>query len=163
MEKGTLLLGSSGKEFKKPTGILRSASEVKKARREAMGRLGLDFLESFGGNDEMDLDKELAADTEVDPEGDAGIPTAVKVEETANPLSPTHPQGDIKFKKEPSPVVPPPQQASKPPDELDGLSARERNRLKRKRKPGSSAYVAAPPIQISGSRYNAAPAAQPTK
>ena len=46
MQKGTLLLASSGKEFQKPTGILSSSTEVKKAPREAMGRLGLDFLES---------------------------------------------------------------------------------------------------------------------
>ena len=56
MEKGTLLLASSGKEFTKPTGILANSSEVKKARKEAMGRLGLDFLDSVA--DDMDLDKD---------------------------------------------------------------------------------------------------------
>ena len=60
--QGKLLLASSGKEFVKPTGILSSAAEVKKARKEAMGRLGLEFLDG----DDMDLDKEFAADAETD-------------------------------------------------------------------------------------------------
>ena len=55
MEKGTLLLASSGKEFVKPTGILASSSEVKKARKEAMNRLGLDFLDNFGDADDMEV------------------------------------------------------------------------------------------------------------
>ena len=69
MQKGTLLLASSGKEFAKPTGILSNSTEVKKARKEAMGRLGLDFLDSVG-DDEMDLEKELAVDVEPDVDVD---------------------------------------------------------------------------------------------
>lgn len=73
--QGKLLLASSGKEFTKPTGILSSAAEVKKARKEAMGRLGLEFLDG----DDMDLDKEFAAEVETD-EGDEMDITFNKVE-----------------------------------------------------------------------------------
>ncbi|KAI0654791.1 SNF2 chromatin remodeling protein [Cubamyces menziesii] len=171
MEKGTLLLASSGKEFTKPTGILANSSEVKKARREAMGRLGLDFLESVGGADDMDLDKELAADeAEVDIE--MAAPTPVKSEDEPMPISPTDEAVDVKIKKEePVPVrsksstpAAPPSGLSAPstpaPDDLSALSARERNRLKRKRKPGNAAVVAAPPPQSANAKFQAAAAGQ---
>ncbi|KAJ3522317.1 hypothetical protein NMY22_g11942 [Coprinellus aureogranulatus] len=64
LTQGKLLLASSGKEFLKPAGILSSAAEVKKARKEAMSRLGLEFLDEVA--DDMDLDKELAEDMVVD-------------------------------------------------------------------------------------------------
>ena len=66
--QGTLLLASSGKEFVKPTGIPSSSQEVKKARKAAIDRLGLGFLE--GVDDVMDLDKEFAAEMEVDISAD---------------------------------------------------------------------------------------------
>lgn len=149
LEKGTLLLASSGKEFVKPSGILASTSEVKKARKEAMGRLGLDFLESVGGADEMDIEKELAADED----GDVEMEIDVKQEVDITPISP---MGDVETKfmppipgpsHSPSPAAPSPTaSATTPvPEEAPALSARERNRLKRKRKPGNSAFVAAPP------------------
>ena len=105
MEKGTLLLASSGKEFTKPTGILANSNEVKKARREAMGRLGLDFLESVGGADDMDLDKELAdedGDVEMaQPQPTIAIKTeTVKMEDDTALSSPTDDLVDIKVKKE---------------------------------------------------------------
>ncbi|KAH9948095.1 SNF2 chromatin remodeling protein [Amylocystis lapponica] len=170
MEKGTLLLASSGKEFIKPSGILASSSEVKKARREAMGRLGLDFLESVGATDDMDIDKELAAD---DADADVDMAPPVKTEERSGPASPSDADTDFKPKKEPSP---PRRSASTTPaapepgpsgsanaEDTSALSARERNRLKRKRKPGNNAFVAAPPpAQSAGSKYNAA-AAGPSK
>lgn len=163
MQKGTLLLASSGKEFSKPTGILSSSSEVKKARKEAMGRLGLDFLDSVGG-DEMDLEKELAADSELDADVEM---ENVKAEEENPPISPM----DVDpVKKERSPPVRPmsttPVADASPttPNETTAagdqgaLSARERNRLKRKRKPGNSAFVAAPPpSNSSNAKYNATP------
>ncbi|KAG0708110.1 hypothetical protein DFH29DRAFT_994364 [Suillus ampliporus] len=37
--------------------ILANTAEVKRAHQEAMGRLGLDFLENVGAADDMDLDK----------------------------------------------------------------------------------------------------------
>lgn len=169
MEKGTLLLASSGKEFTKPTGILANSSEVKKARKEAMGRLGLDFLESVGGADDMDLDKELADEVEQDVE----MAPAVKAEEDTAPSSPTDEFVDVKVKKEeivlgrsksstPA-AAPSPGPLSSAPEDTSALSARERNRLKRKRKPGNAAVVGAPPPpQASGAKYQAS-AAGPSK
>ncbi|KZT70176.1 SNF2 superfamily chromatin remodeling protein [Daedalea quercina L-15889] len=169
MEKGTLLLASSGKEFVKPTGILASSSEVKKARKEAMGRLGLDFLDGFGDDDEMDIEKELAAD-EGDPDMEMED-TLPKKEEDPASVSPVDISSSAKVKKEPSPparsgtstpIIPPPVNQDVPMADDSALSARERNRLKRKRKPGNSAFVAAPtpPAQSAGSKYSAAPAGQ---
>lgn len=165
MEKGTLLLASSGKEFIKPTGILSNSSEVKKARKEAMGRLGLDFLESVGGTDEMDIDKELAAD-EVDQDVEM-MDTTVKLEEGAVFSPKTEGTPDTIMKKEPSPparsssATPAAQSPVAPGSAADEsvLSARERNRLKRKRKPGNHAFVAAPiPTQGTGAKFNIAAA-----
>jgi TATA-binding protein-associated factor len=163
VQKGTLLLASSGKEFIKPNGILSSSNEVKKARKEAMGRLGLEFLDSFGGNDDMDLDKELAAESE---------PDAQPPGENDNPMDsdPSPGSADLSLdvgakvkKSSPSPrsksttpVAPSPSVPSGPQigEDLTGLSARERNRLKRKRKQGNSAFVQAPP-PTSSSKFQA--------
>lgn len=158
VSRGNLLLASSGKEFVKPAGILSSTQEVKKARKDAMSRLGLGFLDTV--EDDMDLDKEFAADMNVD-----------LAENVTNFLSP--PDGAV----EPSPMdvcpsenlptkeTPPSTRSTTPtlpsppnlPIESDPamLSARERNRLKRKRKPGNSAFVVPPP-QTAGARYAAA-------
>ncbi|KAH9857622.1 SNF2 chromatin remodeling protein [Lenzites betulinus] len=171
MEKGTLLLASSGKEFTKPTGILANSAEVKKARREAMGRLGLDFLESVGGADDMDLDKELAAD-EAEADVEMAVPTPpVKSEEEPMPVSPVEDVVDVKVKREEllpgrskssTPAAVPSAPATPAPEDMSALSARERNRLKRKRKPGNAAVVAAPPPQGAGAKFQAA-AAGPAK
>lgn len=159
--QGKLLLASSGKEFLKPTGILASPAEVKKARKEAMGRLGLEFLDDVA--DDMDLDKELAADLEVDSEegmvegmntanANLDFPVDVSMDE------PRLPQ-DLPATRSVTPVAPPsptPDAASACALDLSALSARERNRLKRKRKPGNSAFVTAPPPQSDGAKYNTA-------
>lgn len=156
MQKGTLLLASSGKEFIKPAGIFANSAEVKKAKKEAMKRLGLDFLETVG-DDDMDLEKELAGDAdeaELDNkdavEDCAAEPASTTTEPRAtSAIPPAHVQP-----KAESPALPP----DSPPLEQDltMMSARERNRLKRKRKPGNSAFVAAPaPTQASGSKYSA--------
>lgn len=168
MQKGTLLLASSGAEFSKPTGILSSSTEVKKARKEAMGRLGLDFLESVGGADDMDLEKELAAD-----DVDIDMENSTKSEDELSILSPMD-VDPVKRERSPSlrpmsatpAVTPPPSTSNGQSAETDltGLSARERNRLKRKRKPGNSAFVAAPPPSASsGSKYNVASAGPSNK
>ncbi|KAG6911440.1 hypothetical protein DXG01_014514 [Tephrocybe rancida] len=144
--QGKLLLASSGKEFVKPSGILSSAAEVKKARKEAMGRLGLEFLDG----DDMDLDKEFAADTEGDE--DIDMETAI-VKDEPPPGSGT-------------PSVPSPTDSAAPSlhdADANVLSARERNRLKRKRKPGNSAFVAAPPPQATGAKYATAPSGSNNK
>jgi TATA-binding protein-associated factor len=166
MQKGTLLLASSGKEFAKPTGILSNSTEVKKARKAAMGRLGLDFLDSVG-DDEMDLEKELAAD--VEPDADVEMENDMKAEEDIPPISPMEVDS---VKCSPSahpisatPAASSPTTSSGPPvgDDLAALSARERNRLKRKRKPGNSAFVAAPPPSSAGAKYSATPAGPSNK
>jgi TATA-binding protein-associated factor len=163
--QGKLLLASSGKEFVKPAGILSSAAEVKKARKEAMGRLGLDFLDNVG--DEMDLDKEFA---EAEADGDVEMEDVpVKSEATLESVSPMQtcpPEDPIKQEdRPPTRSVTPSASSPAPsvPDDLGALSARERNRLKRKRKPGNSAFVAAPPPQATGAKYNAAPSGSSSK
>lgn len=157
--QGKLLLASSGKEFIKPTGILSSSAEVKKARKEAMGRLGLEFLDEAG--DEMELEKELADSAQQD--ADVEMENPPKIEEPTQAVSPMDIVVDTKI-KEPSPSrsatpVPSPSTATStaPDADISALSARERNRLKRKRKPGNTAFVAAPPPQSTGAKYNAAP------
>ncbi|KAK0225219.1 SNF2 superfamily chromatin remodeling protein [Armillaria nabsnona] len=164
--QGKLLLASSGKEFQRPTGILSSAAEVKKARKEAMGRLGLEFLDNVA--DELDLDKELTA--EMDHDGDAEMEAPPM---TANDLlSPTVSSIDVSAPSpnavtqdsdsrsgSMTPADPSPTSASCPDVEMTTLSARERNRLKRKRKPGNAAFVTAPPPQSAGSKYTPASSA----
>jgi len=162
--QGNLLLASSGKEFIKPTGILNTAQEVKKARKEAMGRLGLGFLD--GVDDDMELEKEFAAEMDVDaPEESVGADN--QTESSALAVMDVCPPDA----KEPSPSTrsATPTAAPSPcvPDlsvetDTNQLSARERNRLKRKRKPGNSAFVAPPP-QTSGSKYGTAPAGSSNK
>ena len=164
MQKGVLLLASSGKEFTRPTGILANSAEVKRARKEAMGRLGLDFLDSVGGADDMDIDKELAIDAEVDTPTEAD--PHIKREDPPSSVSPMEVDFNLRKERSPparshssTPVVPSPVTPATPVIEtadLGPLSARERNRLKRKRKVGSSAFVAAPPPPPSsaGARYN---------
>ncbi len=61
----TRLLASSGKEYIQPSGIFQNTAEVKKARKAAMNRVGLDFLD-VADDDEMDLNKELAAGDDLD-------------------------------------------------------------------------------------------------
>lgn len=154
MERGTRLLASSGKEFVKPSAIFANSSEVKKARKEAMGRLGLDFLDGLG--DEMDWEKELAP--EVEPENEAE--NGVKAEEDAVLSPPAVSPTDRSNSSTPIPSLPVPELSE---EDLNGLSARERNRLKRKRKAGNAAFVSAPPPQASGSKYTAQSTSQPNK
>jgi TATA-binding protein-associated factor len=163
VQKGTLLLASSGKEFTKPNGILSSSSEVKKARKEAMGRLGLDFLDSFGANDDMDLDKELVAGSEPDTRVPGESENTMDVDPPSVPVALSLDVSTKAKKRSPSPrsksttpVAPSPSAPSgpQPDEELTGLSARERNRLKRKRKQGNAAFVQAPP-PTSNSKFQA--------
>ncbi|KAK0183900.1 SNF2 superfamily chromatin remodeling protein [Armillaria mellea] len=141
--QGKLLLASSGKEFQRPTGILSSAAEVKKARKEAMGRLGLEFLDNVA--DEIDLDKELTA--EMDHDGDAEMDAPPMT--ASDLLSPTVSSIDVAAPS-PNARIHPPRLAACPDVKMITLSSRERNRLKRKRKPGNAAFVTAPPPQSAG-------------
>ena len=176
VETDKLLVGSSGKEFIRPP-VLTSAADVKKARKEAMGRLGLDFLDDDDLDLDMDLDKELGANDQPDEtetnghDQDNGLHIQTDIPPSDDPFDNNSPLTPIDTKvsstKEPSPVdrsksstpaIPnPPSPSASAPDDLAGLSARERNRLKRKRKAGNSAFVAAPPPQASSSRYAAVP------
>ncbi|KAF7294767.1 TBP associated factor [Mycena indigotica] len=160
--QGKLLLASEGKEFAKPAGMLASPAEVKKARKAAMSRLGLDFLDE----DDLDIEKDLADEMEVDLEADAEVPN-VKIEEDTDNCSPVSPMDvDSKPKQEGSapttrsatPADPSPVTPAEPEPDLSALSARERNRLKRKRKPGNTAFVAAPPPppQSAGAKFTPA-------
>lgn len=161
--QGNLLLASSGKEFTKPTGILSSAAEVKKARKEAMGRLGLDFLETVA--DDIGLDKEFAADMEVDIDENSIPPppppdSADGIQLAAMDLSTSENQDPSPQTRSVTPTVPSPTDSHEhvaQEADVGALSARERNRLKRKRKPGNSAFVVAPPPQSTGAKYSAAP------
>ncbi|KAJ7632150.1 SNF2 superfamily chromatin remodeling protein [Roridomyces roridus] len=157
---GNLLLASSGKEFAKPAGILATPAEVKKARQAAMKRLDLQFLDE---DDDLDIEKELAEEMDVDIEADPvkqeddtecapASPMDLKRENTSPPTTRSGSPAA------PSPTAPEPEVAPS----TAGLSARELNRLKRKRKPNNSAFVAPPP-QGAGSKYTPAPAANAHK
>ncbi|KXN85489.1 putative helicase mot1 [Leucoagaricus sp. SymC.cos] len=163
ISQGNLLLASLGKEFVKPTGILATTAEVKKARKEAMGRLGLEFLDDVA--DDMELDKELAADMEIDS---SEVPHREGTTRGNSPMDVCSDAGDTKKASSPptrslTPVAPSPTTPSVPEIDLSALSARERNRLKRKRKQGNGAFVAAPPPQVPGAKFSAAPSGSSNK
>jgi TATA-binding protein-associated factor len=159
ISQGKLLLASSGKEFIKPTGILATTAEVKKARKEAMGRLGLDFLDDVA--DDLELDKELAGDMEVDISKDgatrADSPMDICFETGGAQKTSSPPTRSL------TPVDPSPTTSSAPDVDLSALSARERNRAKRKRKQGPGAFVPAPPPPTPGAKFSAAPAGPSNK
>lgn len=159
ISQGKLLLASSGKEFVKPIGILATTAEVKKARKEAMGRLGLDFLDDVA--DDLELDKELAGDMEVEVSKDeatrADSPMDVCSEAGGTKKTSSPPTRSL------TPVDPSPTTASAPDIDLSALSARERNRAKRKRKQGPGAFVPAPPPQTPGGKFSVAPAGPSNK
>lgn len=169
-----MLLASSGKEYSKPVTI-RTPVEIARARKEAMGRLGLDFL-SFAddGDADMDWEKELVDSGEPESPNVGDIERASTVEldrdvdmkphihnvnynaedsSRAEYHLPIARHQEVKTEDSPmsSPGMPTTQldnvlgpSATIAPDiEPQGeLSARERNRLKRKRKVGASAFVA---------------------
>ncbi|KAF8520167.1 SNF2 chromatin remodeling protein [Hysterangium stoloniferum] len=194
----SLLLGSSGKEYAKPAAF-RSPAEVAKARKEAMGRLGLDFLGMGDEPDpEMDWDKELAdgggdgeasgmVDTKVESLDvemcDAADPEVNRAQFTRD-ITPKGEDLSKSVKMEVSsestymcpPFIntdgshvppPPPSDAMntatpslpriskfEEPEASIELSARERNRLKRKRKAGTSAFVAGAAVPVGGTSSN---------
>lgn len=164
--QGNLLLSSSGKEFIKPTGILPTIQEVKKARKEAMNRLGLGFLDTV--DDDMELEKEFAAEMDIDAPEDPQV--ATNQADLSMQAAMDVCQPDAPANKDPSPstrsatptTIPSPCNTDVPDIDPGQLSAREKNRLKRKRKPGNSAFVAPPP-QTAGSRYSTVPAGPSNK
>ncbi|KAH7107356.1 SNF2 superfamily chromatin remodeling protein [Auriculariales sp. MPI-PUGE-AT-0066] len=174
-----LLLASSGKEYSK------GALSVEDSRKEAIKRLGLEFLDNDQLGDELNIDQDLAVgsaapasesvttspraspEATVKSESDDTL-VKMEIDEPSRPESPVSPvsatppvvapvpRGRGRKPKEP----PPPKEESPVPEGEVGLSARERNRLKRKRKAGNTAFVAAPPAPPQGARYNVAPAGQ---
>jgi len=164
---GNLLLASSGKEFAKPTGILPTSQEVKKARKEAMARLGLGFLDSV--DDDMELEKEFAAEMDVDIPEDSAAAGSLAESMMPASMDVCPPEVSVLKASPPSTRSVTPTALPSPRDveisaeaDTSQLSARERNRLKRKRKPGNSAFVAPPP-QTSGSKYATAPTGSSNK
>lgn len=159
LEKGTLLLSSSGKEFVKPANLLANPAEVKKARKAAMSRLGLDFLDAVDDDDGMDWEKELADDHDMDTtmampeikvEVEPVAPTPIVASSSKNTMERSPSSGPSTSSTPALPVD------AAPTEDVVGMSARERNRLKRKRKGGASAFVAAPPPPTaSNPKYNA--------
>lgn len=176
LKTGTLLLSSSGSEFSEPV-ALGTPAEVARARKEAMNRIGLGFMDGVD-DDGLELEKELAddpnamdeykepEDTDMSPPG-SGSPNDNHASSVPPPLtkrSSSPPRRPSRLRVETSTLKLEDASSSEmtpmegtPSDsiaDLSGLSARERNRLKRKRKPGNSAFVGAP----SGSKT---PAPQP--
>ncbi|QRV86508.1 TBP associated factor (Mot1) [Ceratobasidium sp. AG-Ba] len=127
---GTLLLASSGKEYAMPT----HPADLARARKDVMSSLGLGFLEGVGGADDMDLDKDLAADQNTETKSEPSEPAKVTPPPAAPPPAPV--------------AAPAPAPAIE--EDLSGLSVRERNRLKRKRKPGNGAFVVATSASSNG-------------
>ncbi|KAG9004846.1 TATA-binding protein-associated factor mot1 [Tulasnella sp. JGI-2019a] len=158
LQSSQLLLASSGKEFNKP---LESSQDIASARKEAMGRLGLDFFEDMDSDGLVkDLEKELAGGGGPDEEeevkmaelklesADGGSAGAARTGTPGTPSS-THvkmelldvPSSSTDVKMESS-TTPPPTTSSASPAPGKELSRREMNRLKRKRKDGN-AFVGA--------------------
>jgi TATA-binding protein-associated factor len=118
-----------------------------------MSRLGLDFLDTVG--DELDIEKDLAGDDlDVDMELTPPPPTSepdIKMEDASVP-SPLEPPSASSTTGQGSSSAPSPTEAE---IDMSNMSAREMNRLKRKRKLGNSAFVSAPPpTQTNGAKFN---------
>lgn len=166
LNAGKLLLSSAGHEYNKPTGILRDQNAVKRARKAAMSRLGLDFLDNIDG-DSMDIDKELAPEIATSDNGDIEMKNdaneidsnsaddrvipKITIDTNVGVSLTTGPQKEC----DASPITSAPLTTF---EDVSGLSARERNRLKRKRKPGNAAFIAAPPPSAGGSKFQPQPA-----
>ncbi|KAG8931790.1 TATA-binding protein-associated factor mot1 [Tulasnella sp. 418] len=142
------LLSSTGKEFNK---LPHNGRDAANAKRDAMGKLGLGLLEGFGGDALAgELEKELVDDGDTD----------VKMEETKSeqelttdePPTPAPTAGKIELKVE----------AKEESISAQNLSARERNRLKRKRKEGNAFVGAVSGASAAQMVKNLAAAPQPT-
>lgn len=172
LESGNLLLSSSGQEFTKSM-TLGTPEEIARSRKEAMSRLGLDFIND---SDDDDWGKELVEeavdvamaddeqtvaqldDHEMQTEAPVDLSTAksdegsfrMSADPTYTPTVASLP-GCAPFTAHDH-VSPVPLQVPQEPDavhmedaDTPGLSARERNRLKRKRKGTIGPFMNAPP------------------
>ncbi|KPV76382.1 uncharacterized protein RHOBADRAFT_52398 [Rhodotorula graminis WP1] len=170
LSEGALLLGSSGKEYGKLSAL--SAEELARAQKDALKNLGL----GFGGGDDdigVDVGAELAAGA-ADAPATATEPAKPKLPPPrfkpggGDVVSPAAPSGTASLASSaapsPAPVAstsaaPSPAAAATEDDEFAGLSARERNKLKRKRKAEGKAGVApsAAPTPAAKKARTAAP------
>lgn len=174
LESGNLLLSSSGQEFTKSM-TLGTPEEIARSRKEAMSRLGLDFLNDDENDDwgkelvEEAVDVAMADDEQQRPaqsddhemQTEAPVdPATAKSDGESSGMSaePTSAPTAAYLSRRPPPaaphdhVSPIPLQSPEEPDavhmedaDAPGLSARERNRLKRKRKGTIGPYMNAPP------------------
>ncbi|KAF8321727.1 hypothetical protein DL93DRAFT_2209827, partial [Clavulina sp. PMI_390] len=152
LKEGTLLLASSGKEFSEPV-VFGTPAEVARARKEAMNRLGLGFMDAMGDDTDdtmLDIDNELSQNPSNTAKAES--PELMELDSPApnsNDLKPHHASSPSKLGSSPehSPMLPPSnhdQSVDSPSADTPGLSARERNRLKRKLKTGNHAVVTGP-------------------
>jgi len=172
LESGNLLLSSSGQEFTKSM-TLGTPEEIARSRKEAMSRLGLDFINDSDNDDwgkelvEEAVDVAMADDEqrsaqsddhEMQTEAPVDPATAKSDEESSGKSAePTSTPTAAYLSRRPfatphDHVSPVPLQSPADPDathmedaDAPGLSARERNRLKRKRKGTIGPYMNAPP------------------
>ncbi|EJU05341.1 hypothetical protein DACRYDRAFT_113489 [Dacryopinax primogenitus] len=153
-----LLLASSGEEYGK--GLwLGTPADVDRARKEALGRLGLGFLETVDGEWTQGLVQQEDVKMEI-PEEKIALDTHSTIAESESPV-PESTIGPVVERRTPQrptskPSPPPPssghglslepeiKSSPSPAPDVDRtiLSARELNRLKRKRKPGNPGIVA---------------------
>ena len=164
LKTGTLLLASSGKEYELSS--FSSSNDVARAQKEVMSRLGLGFMDGVGGDTDMDLDlgKELTltpqpmdldSDETKAPPHHPLSPSPADGGDTSSASSPAGgtidlhpipaPSKSIKRERVKSEAAEDNMSVDIPSDGGAGLSARERNRLKRKLKTGNSAFVAPSP------------------
>jgi TATA-binding protein-associated factor len=140
------LVASTGREFSRAT-TYSNPNDLRKAKKEAMKRLGIDFLEGMD-DDAMDWEAELGnGNGNSTPDSE----TATKKEEGQND------QDLLKSEALREEVVSPttPRETEPETPSTAGLSARELNRLKRKRKGGGAAVIAvAPPKSTPDSKYS---------
>jgi len=170
LESNNLLLSSSGQEFSRSS-MLGTPAELERARKEAKSRLGLDFLVDDDDDPDNTWTQELmdeAADVQQFPDDssnavkspdskmDVGSPLS-KTDDVASPMSldASMPQISKSSNQQPESRWRDGDERGSSPGppsgvDLSALSARERNRLKRKRRQeegGGAAVInrAAPP------------------
>lgn len=202
LREGTLLLASSGKEYSEPV-ALGTPAEVARARKEAMNRLGLGFMDGVGDDDDdaLDLGKELSQSQplqKVDSPGpmDLDSPSHLDVKPTqpasssrsyspgatpgagdltsnasspalsAADIKPSHINNNTANTKLPHKIkteIPEPSELTldSPGGDGIGLSARERNRLKRKLKTGNTAFVVTPTTSSGAAKGAASSSSAP--
>lgn len=162
LRDGSLLLASSGSEYAKVSSNLTS-EELAKAQKDALAKLGLGLGAGGGGSkDELGVDFEEELKVEEGGAGGGLPPPHFKPERSLSLSLPPLPSTSTSTSTSPLPALP--SLSAETPltedeDPFAGLSARERNKLKRKRKtvsksssngggPPPSAAFSAPPTKV---------------